>query len=330
MAEALNRTTGGLSVQMQTYYEKVFLARAIQQLVYAEGAQKSTHGKNIGKSIVFTRMTPMSNITSALSEGANPSVVLLAGANVSCTLAEYGNTAKITKFLSLTSIDKNNSQAIDLLGKNMGDSIDRLTGAALSVGGDTALFANSKVASSLASSDTLDAADIREAVEALEINRAPTFSDGFYMGKVGPKVKTSIVKDSTWLAAKEYVDTKDLYRGEMGELYQVRFLMTTQPLSSTGSKASYTDAYLNFFHGRDAFGAYDLNKIGSFCSNAVKKFREFGGTLINKIRQCRAELSLEIKIEGVQTMYGIPQVGKDIVGTIWRHIEMSRNDSFAH
>lgn len=258
MAEALNRTTGGLSVQMMTYYEKVFLARALEKMVYAEGSQKSTHGKNSGKSIVFTRMTPMSNITTALSEGANPSVVLLAGANVSCTLAEYGNTAQITKFLSLTSIDRNNAQAIELLGQNMGESLDYLTGKELSTGGDTALWANSKKASSLATSDTLDAADIRKAIEALEVNRAPAYSDGFYMAKVGPQVKTSIVKDSTWVASKTYSDVKKLYKGEMGELYQARFLLTTQPLSSTGAKASYTDAYLNFFHGRDAFGTYDL------------------------------------------------------------------------
>jgi len=36
-----------------------------------------------------------------------------------------------------------------------------------------------------------------------------------------------------------------------------------------------------------------------------RKFREFGGTL-KKLRQYRAELSLEIEIEGVQTMYGTP------------------------
>jgi N4-gp56 family major capsid protein len=258
MAEALNRTDGGLSVQMMTYYEKVFLKRAMESLVYAEGAQKSTHGKNSGKSIVFTRMTPMSNITSALSEGANPAVVLLAGANVSCTLAEYGNTAKISKFLSLTSIDRNNAQAVELLGQNMGESLDYLVGSEMSTGGDTALWANSKVASSLKSSDTLDAADVREVVEALEINRAPAYSDGFYLGKVVPKTKTSLVKDSTWVAAKTYSDVKDLYKGEMGELYQVRFLLSTQAISSTGAKASYTDAYLNFFHGKDAIGTYDL------------------------------------------------------------------------
>lgn len=258
MAEALNRTGGGLSIQMMTYYEKTFLARAMEKMVYAEGAQKSTHSKNSGKSIVFTRMTPMSNITTALSEGANPAVVLLAGANVSCTLAEYGNTAKISKFLSLTSIDRNNAQSIALLGQNMGESLDYLTGKEMSTGGDTALFANGKVASSLASSDTLDAADVREVVEALEINQAPTYSDGYFLGKIVPKVKTSLVKDSTWVNAKTYSDVKDLYKGEMGELYQVRFLLSTQAMSSTGSKASYTDAYLNFFHGKDALGAYDL------------------------------------------------------------------------
>lgn len=71
MAAALDRTTT-LTTEMMTYYEKVFLERAKKTLVLEEGAQKSTHGKQFGKSIVFTRMTPMSAVTTALSEGANP------------------------------------------------------------------------------------------------------------------------------------------------------------------------------------------------------------------------------------------------------------------
>jgi len=257
MAAALDRTST-LTVEMMTYYEKVFLARAMKKLVLEQGAQKKTHGKNMGKSIVFTRMTPMTQITTALSEGANPAVVLLAGANVSCTLAEYGNTAKISKFLSLTSIDRNNAEKIELLGQNMGESLNRLTGLQLSQG-FTEAFANAKKASTIKSSDTLDASDIRTQVQTLETNQAPVYEDGYFIGKVQPKTKTGLVTDTTWVNGKTYSDIKDLYKGEMGELYQVRFLLSTDKISEVGTGSSSTvTTYHNYIHGKDAFGVYDL------------------------------------------------------------------------
>ena len=48
---------------------------------------------------------------------------------------------------------------------------------------------------------------------------------------------------------------------------------------------------------------YDLSHIESFCRNAVEKIREFGGQLIQKMSQYRAEPLF--KVEGVQTMYGL-------------------------
>jgi hypothetical protein len=59
---------------------------------------------------------------------------------------------------------------------------------------------------------------------------------------------------------------------------------------------------------------YDLSKIGSFYRKVIEKVREFGGHLARIARQYRAELSFQI--EGVQTMYGLPFMGKDIVGTV--------------
>jgi N4-gp56 family major capsid protein len=258
MAEALNRTSGGLSVEMETYYEKVFLARAKKTLVFQEGAQKSTHGKNSGKSIVFNRKTPMSLVTTALSEGANPAVVLMAGVNVSCTLAEYGNTAKISKFLTLTGIDAGNKENIEVIGQNMGETINRLAGNALSAG-FTAGFANSKKASTIKTSDTLDLTDIRTVVQNLETNQAPKYPDGFYVGKVGPVSKTGLMADSTWLAVKEYSTPRDLYKGEIGEIHGVRFLLNTSKMSAVGTGgSSLVTTYYNFIHGADSFGAYDL------------------------------------------------------------------------
>lgn len=260
MAEALNRTTGGLSIEMMTYYEKRFLERAMKQLVLEEGAQKSTHGKNSGKSIVFNRKTPMSLATTALSEGANPSISLMAGSAVSCTLAEYGKSAKITKFLTLTGIDANNAENIEVLGQNMGETLNRLAGNALSAG-FTASFANAKKASTIKSSDTLDAADVRTTVQNLELAQAQMYSDGYFLGKIQPVSKTGLVTDTTWVNSAVYSGTevKKLYKGEQGSMYGVRFLLSTEKMSAVGTGSSSTvTTYYNFIHGKDAFGAYDL------------------------------------------------------------------------
>ena len=260
MAEALNRTTGGLSVEMMTYYEKRFLERAMKTLVLEEGAQKSTHGKSSGKSIVFNRKTPMSLATTALSEGANPAVSLMAGSAVSCTLAEYGASAKISKFLSLTGIDANNAENIEVLGQNMGETLNRLAGNALSAGG-TALFANGKKASTIKASDTLDAADVRTVVQNLELNHGMVYDDGYFLGKIQPAPKTGLVTDSTWVNSAVYSgkEVEKLYKGEQGAMYGVRFLLSTQKMSAAGTGASSTvTTYYNFIHGKDAFGAYDL------------------------------------------------------------------------
>jgi N4-gp56 family major capsid protein len=256
MAAALNRT-GGLTQDMMTYYEKTFLRRAEYELILDQGAQKRTHGGNSGKSIVFSRYTPMSLATTALSEGANPATTtLITSSNVSCTLAEYGNTIKVSKFLSLTSIDARDKEKIELVGQNMGETLNRLVRN--EIDDWTVMYANEKAKLSLVkTSDTLDAADIALMVRTLEINKAPRYDDGFYLAKTDPYNKYRIVQDSTWVAAKEYSDVKDLYKGEIGELYGVRFILNVDALSSQGDKASHP-AYSTFVHGKDAFGTFDL------------------------------------------------------------------------
>lgn len=247
--------TTALSAQMSTYYEKVFLARAEYEMIFEQGAQKRTHANNEGKTVVFSRFAPLSVITASLTEGSNPTEVSLTGANVSVTLAEYGNTIKMSKFLTLTSIDVNNREKISVLGQNMGESLDQLVRTELLNG--TTAYANAKAAvTDFASTDTLDAADIIKAVTTLETNKAMKYSDGFFMGKVGPAVKARILADSTWVNSKTYSDVKQLYKGEMGELYGVRFVMSANPYTATVN--SIATSQHSFIHGDQAFGVYDL------------------------------------------------------------------------
>jgi N4-gp56 family major capsid protein len=58
---------------------------------------------------------------------------------------------------------------------------------------------------------------------------------------------------------RQYTDPKDLYNGEIGNVHGVRFLLSTNKMSTVGTGSSSTvTTYYNFIHGADSFGAYDL------------------------------------------------------------------------
>jgi N4-gp56 family major capsid protein len=293
MAAAMNRT-GGLTAEMMTYYEKTFLARAQYNLILEQGAQKRTHGGNLGKSIVFTRYTPLALATTALSEGANPATTtLVTGSNVSCTLAEYGATLKVAKFLSLTSIDVRDKEKVELLGQNMGETLNRLVRAELATATTLYAPAHSRVLSTVKTSETLDATDVRSVLKTLEVNKAQKYPDGTFLGKVDPYQKYNLIGDTTWLAPREYVNPNDLYKAEIGSLYGVRFIENVDALSTAGGNALSNVVYSTFIHGDNAFGVFDLAgdqpkmyiTSGIDSGNQIGRFQmlSWGGSYVVKI-----------------------------------------------
>jgi N4-gp56 family major capsid protein len=249
------QVTTGLTQEMSTLYEKVFLARAEYEYVHKEGAQLRSQPKNEGASVKFTRHTPLATVTTALTEGTNPAEVNLTATTVSATLAEYGTTVKISRFLSLTSIDANNKEKIEVVGQNMGETLDELVRNELFTGA-TVQFAGAKAAlTDLSASNTLSAAELRKAVRTLKNNKARKYQGrASWVGKIGPYTEYDLMGDSTWVNAHTYQDTVDLYNGEIGMLYGIRFLSSP----NQKSESSTTTVYSNFIHGSDAFGCTDL------------------------------------------------------------------------
>lgn len=252
-------TTSTLSPEVSTYYEKVFLARAEYELIAKEGGQIRSHPQNEGRSVNFTRYTPLTINTTPLAEGSNPSLSNITASTVTMTLSEYGQSVQVSKFLSLVSIDKGMAEKVELVGQNMGESLNRLVLNELANG--TSAFANGKNTSTYAASDTFAASMIRGITRTLELNKAMPYKDGYFMGKATPQSKYQLLGDSTWVNAKTYSDVKDLYKGEMGELFQVRWLLNKDALSSVGaaSQASVIAAFQTYIHGQNAFGVYDLD-----------------------------------------------------------------------
>jgi len=248
-----------LTQEMMTYYEKVFLDRAKVQIVNDEGSVKRTHPKNSGKVINFTRLAPLTISTTPLVEGSNPSASAVTASTVAVTLSDYGATTINSKLISLTSIDQNMEEIVGAFGQNMGETVNAVAGNTLACA--TAFFGNGHNVSTVVAGDTLGASAVRWMVQTLETNRAQVYPDGFYIGKVTPQNKVGLLGDTTWVNAHTYSDTKQLYKGEMGELYQIRFLLNGQVVSGVGSASDAACTivqYYTYVHGQNAFGCLNL------------------------------------------------------------------------
>jgi len=261
MADNVN-TTSTLSPEVKTYYDKVFLARAEYELILKEGGQIRTHPANEGRTVNFTRYEPLTIITTPLTEGSNPTACAITACSISMTLSEYGLTVNTSRMLSLVSIDGNMKEKIELVGQNMGETLNRLVRTQLQNGG-TAYYPNGHNITNIAAGDVLDACNIRMIVRTLELKKAMKYPDGMFIGKTEPYSKYKLLGDSTWINAKTYSDVKDLYSGEMGELYQVRWLLNKDLASgteATSTAASSVTRFYTYVHGADSFGVYDLEK----------------------------------------------------------------------
>ena len=69
--------------------------------------------------------------------------------------------------------------------------------------------------------------DVKKAVRALKVQNAEPVDDSF-VGIIHPDCTYDLMRDSEWMDVKAYSDPKDIYSGEIGRLYGVRFVETTE------------------------------------------------------------------------------------------------------
>lgn len=267
-------TTSGLSGLMSTFYDKVFLERAKAELRHDFGASVKRHAMNMGKSIIFNRLTPLALVTTALTEATNPAEVAMTTTQVTATLAEYGTYTTIGSLFKMTSIDDDLKEHVEVHGQNAGESIDALLRNELSAFGTRQLVSTTSAVSSTSgihTSDVITGLEIRKAVRTLKLNKAPRFPGALYRGIIGPQVAMDLFGASEWLDAHRYTTSDAIERGVIGKLHGVEFVETNQPTValSGGFSTSTTDVanvYTTYIFGR---GGYAMVSLDSFSSPKI-------------------------------------------------------------
>lgn len=212
--------TTTLTQLMKTYYDRKLLEFAEPVMVADKLAD---HSRDIpqkeGKVINFTRYVPLDKITSATSEGANPSVVEMEAFNFEATVAKYSSSISLSETLVLTAYDDVLAGAVMLLGVNMGESVNYQYRLAMSLGfyplraDNSSTYAKSGTVTTSTSTTVINDTSLTEA-DHFWVNGLIVFTSG---QNAGSAHEVTTFADSSSVvtftpALKDKCDTTDTFR----------------------------------------------------------------------------------------------------------------------
>jgi N4-gp56 family major capsid protein len=269
---------------VQTFYDRTLLKRATPNLVHDQFGQKRPIKKNSGNQIIFRRYESLAANITALTEGTPPTGKDMSKTDVTYTLAQYGDFTKFTDMVSMTNQDPIITEATELLGEQMGNSLDQVYRNVLVAG--TSVRYGSGVAGRINVITKLLQADLDKAIRTLRSNNASFINDAIKastsIGTVGiRKTYWAIVHTDTeqdleaitgYRSITEYAAQTNIKEGEIGSYKYIRFVSTTNAriFPDTGGTAvtnglKYTtastscDIYATLIFGKDAYGICPLD-----------------------------------------------------------------------
>lgn len=270
-------TSVGLTDEMKTYYSDYLIDNATPKLVHDQFGQKHPIPKNGGKTIEFRKYSPLPKLTTPLQEGVTPNGQSLNMSTVEATVSQYGGYITLSDVLILTAIDNNLVQATKLLGAQAGATLDTIVREVLN-GGTNVIFAGDKEArEDLDESSILKVVDVKKAVRLLKTQNAEPIN-GSWVGIIHPDVSYDLTSDPEWKDIKTYSDPSDIYEGEIGKLYGVRFVETTEAKiwakGQKGNENGQRAVYSTLILGDNAYGTTEIS--GGGLEHIVKQLGSAG------------------------------------------------------
>lgn len=264
-------TTTTLSAEYQTYFSDKLLERAMQLTVLDQFATKVPFPAEKGAKTIqfFRKQAGAASNVQALSEGVPTSTyreVLFD--TVTATLAQYGETFKMSDILQKTQLFDTLEESMDSAAEDAAYHADQIVRNVIQVGvtnttspanlryvGATQTFAGLSALS--ASAGALQIADLLNAATALKLQRAPR-KNGSYFALMPPQVSQDIMLDSKFVNATSYSNISQLQKGELGQWYGVRIVEMTLPFRETsggteGTFSSTGGIFSTYVVGTGAF-----------------------------------------------------------------------------
>ena len=253
-------TSAGLTPGMQTYYNRQLLRTFEPKLVHLQFGDEHILPPNSGKVMNLRKLVPVATNTSELEEGNPGDGVMLSETEVTMEIKQYGDYARCTDLLDMVHMDMNVMRRIDMFGDAGARSIDALVREELATCTNV-IYAGGKTSrTALTAADKITTVELRKAVKQLKKAHAQTF-DGWYIAIVGPDTIYDLQDDEMFVSVAKYQDKEAVYTGEVGRLYGVRLVETTEAKIFEGAGAEGADVASIIVLGKYAYGYTGLKGV---------------------------------------------------------------------
>lgn len=250
-------TSTGLTPGMQTYYNRELLRTFEPNLVHLQFGENYRMPMNSGITMNMRKMIPVAAKTTALEEGNPGDGKMLAEVAVTTTIQQFGDYARCSDWLDMVHLDENITRRVQRFGDAGARSVDALVRDELATCTNV-IYAGGKTArAQLTAADKLTSKELRKAVRTLKKNLAEKFN-GYYVAIVGPDTVYDLQEDDAWVKVSEYQDKENIYTGEVGRLFGIRFVESTEAKIFEGAGASGADVASVIVLGRYAYGLTSL------------------------------------------------------------------------
>lgn len=247
-----------LDTQNKTFYDRTLLERLLPNLLWTKYGQKKSAPKNEGDTINFRRFESLAAATTPLTEGVTPAGSDLTDTAITATVQQYGDFVVVSDILDMLGIDPVITEATEVLGEQAGLTIDTIARDVLTAGTTVQRAAGRATRAEITADDKISGTEIRKAVRTLRRNKAKPIAGNKFIGLVGADVEFDLMGDQDWKDVSKYSAAEQIFDGEIGSLFGVKFIRCDNPKIFTGAGAAGIDVHAVVIFGKSAYGVVDI------------------------------------------------------------------------
>lgn len=269
-----------LTQAIQTIWSKEILFQAMPILRYEQFAVKKTElGVAPGLTINFMRYINMTPPTAPLTEGVRMTTKSLTAEQIVITVAEHGDALAVSELLLNASFDDVMASASRLLGRNMAqyldnqsrDTLGRATSKIFGYDRSALVGVNDWYAYGTVGTQTtvtnaaqtyyLSTHAVKDAVETLASRNVPRLGET-YVCFVHPHQSRRLRDVPEFIEVTKYAAPGNFMLGEIGRLYDVVFIETTQVKNGQADATAHKAPWEVGFTTANGSTVYEATMIG--------------------------------------------------------------------
>lgn len=280
-----------IPTEVNNFYDRTLLEKAVPSFVHNRFAQVRDIPRNSGTSTIkFRRYGLLAAQTTALSEGITPSGKQLSITDLTATALQYGDYVTLTDVVSYETYDPILTETADILGEQVGDSLDQLARDVLAATTTKQYASTATSTATVTSTMKLDRSEVKQAVRTLRGANAKVImnmidsSTGYNTVPVGMSFIGIVSEDTAfdlddatgWIPVEKYPNKSNVMPDEIGALANVRFLMSPNAKVRSAEGSGSIDVHSTLILARNAYAQTRIS--GETLNNIVMPLGSGGTT----------------------------------------------------